>query len=200
MNRVGLSLFSILMALVLFSAACGPSSVLSASTPSITQTSSGNTLPKPGKCTSIGQTWTSPKDGVTLVCVPAGEFLMGASNNDPLAADNEKPQHTVYLDAYWIDRTEITNADFAKCLAVGVCQPKVYETTAQSYIPYAVNPAYQEYPAFLYEYDVAADYCQWVGRRIPTGRMGKGRTWNGRATLSLGRFARLLASQLFFVQ
>lgn len=52
-------------------------------------------------------------DGVTLVCIPAGEFLMGAADNDPQADDDEKPQHRVYLDAFWMDRTEVTNANFA---------------------------------------------------------------------------------------
>ena len=122
----------------------------------------------PGECTRIGQTWTSPVDGVTLVCVPAGEFLMGASDSDPLAMDNEKPQHRVTLDAYWIDRTEVTNAEFAKCLDAGVCHPQVYETTAQTFIPYAVHPNFQNYPAFLYDYEAVNDYCQWVGRRLPT--------------------------------
>ena len=52
-------------------------------------------------CTEIGQTLTSPVDGAILVCVPAGEFLMGVADNDPLAQDQEKPQHRVYLDAFW---------------------------------------------------------------------------------------------------
>jgi formylglycine-generating enzyme required for sulfatase activity len=119
-------------------------------------------------CTEIGQTWTSPVDGVTLVCVPAGEFLMGAADNDPLAEDHEKPQHRVYLDAFWIDRTEVTNANFAKCMADGACRPKVYELSAKTYTPYAIHPDYQDYPAFLYEADVAAAYCKWARRRLPT--------------------------------
>ena len=65
-------------------------------------------------CTAIGQTWISPIDGATLVCVPAGEFLMGAADDDVFARDDEKPQHRVYLDAYWIGRTEVTNARFAR--------------------------------------------------------------------------------------
>src|SRR6266498_2483613 len=82
----------------------------------------------PVKCTTIGQTWVSPTDGVTLICVPAGRFLMGAGEDDPLAKDSEKPQHEVNLDAYWIDLTEVTNLSFGKCLAAGACHPKQYET------------------------------------------------------------------------
>ena len=47
-----------------------------------------------------------------LVAVPAGPFLMGSSAADTLASDNEKPQHTVTLPAYWIGKTEVTNAQF----------------------------------------------------------------------------------------
>ncbi len=119
-------------------------------------------------CTAIGQTWTAPIDGVTLVCVPAGEFLMGAADDDALAQDDEKPQHRVTLDAYWIDRTEVTNAHFAQCMAAGACRPEVYDTVAKTYTPYAVHPDYQDHPAFLYEVDAAAAYCQWAARRLPT--------------------------------
>ena len=119
-------------------------------------------------CTEIGQTWTSPVDGVVLVCIPAGGFLMGAAETDAQADDDEKPQHQVYLDAFWIDRTEITNANFAKCMEAGACRPEVYEVSALTYTPYAVHPDYQDFPALLYEADVAAAYCQWAGRRLPT--------------------------------
>src|SRR6266498_2693649 len=107
--------------------ACGPSAV------SIPPTTS------PTVCTTIGQTWVSPSDGVTLVCVPAGQFRMGAAEDDPQAKDSEKPQHKVYLDTYWMDRTEVTNLNFGKCLAAGACHPKQYETSAASYVPYSVH-------------------------------------------------------------
>jgi len=119
-------------------------------------------------CTEIGQTWISAVDGVILVCIPAGEFLMGAADNDPQAEANEKPQHRVYLDAFWIDRTEVTNANFAKCMADGACRPKIYDVSAMTYTPYAIHPDYQDFPALLSEADVAAAYCQWAGRRLPT--------------------------------
>lgn len=119
-------------------------------------------------CTEIGQTWTSPADGAILVCIPAGEFLMGAAETDTQADDDEKPQHQVYLDAFWIDRTEVTNTNFAKCMAEGACRPEVYEVSAMTYTPYSVHPDYQDFPVLLYEADVAATYYEWAGRRLPT--------------------------------
>src|SRR5690349_17552530 len=103
---------------LLFCVGCNPINI---STPAVTS--------RPA-CTKIGQTWISPTDGVTLVCVPAGQFRMGAADSDSLAKDNEKPQHKVYLDAYWIDRTEVTNLNFKKCLEAGACHPKQYEISA----------------------------------------------------------------------
>ena len=93
---------------------------------------------------------------------------MGAADNDALANANEKPQHRVFLDAYWIDRTEVTNANFARCVAEGACRPQVYEVSAITYTPYAVHPDYQNHPAYVYEDDVATAYCAWAGRRLPT--------------------------------
>ena len=52
--------------------------------------------PKPG------QLWTNPVDGAVMVYVPAGEFVMGRADG----TDSERPQRTVYVDAYWIDRTD----------------------------------------------------------------------------------------------
>src|SRR5512140_2285813 len=96
-------------------------------------------------CTASGQTWTSPTDGATLVCVPAGEFLMGAAMDDALGPVDGNPQHRVYLNAYWLDRTDMPNADFAQCIAAGVCRPKVYDTDTKTYVAYAVHPDYQDY-------------------------------------------------------
>jgi hypothetical protein len=47
-----------------------------------------------------------------MVEVPAGPFLMGSDDDDPLAIDDEKPQHELELPAYWIGKTEVTNAQF----------------------------------------------------------------------------------------
>ncbi|MBN1876128.1 MAG: SUMF1/EgtB/PvdO family nonheme iron enzyme [Anaerolineae bacterium] len=93
---------------------------------------------------------------------------MGAAETDKQAHDDEKPQHWVDLDAFWIDRTEVTNANFARCIEAGVCNPKIYELSALTYTPYAVHQDYRSFPALLYEADVAAAYCQWAGRRLPT--------------------------------
>ena len=49
-----------------------------------------------------------------MVYVPEGIFTMGSTKYDPDVYDYEKPQHAVYLDAFWIDRTPVTNAEYAR--------------------------------------------------------------------------------------
>ena len=124
-------------------------------------------------CTRAGQTQVSAVDGMTLDCVPAGEFLMGSTSDDPLASDDEKPQHPVTLDAFWIDQTEVTNTMFAKCINAGACHERVYSpylwgVFSHTRDPYFGNPAYDSYPVIMLDWAEAQRYCQWAGRRLPT--------------------------------
>ena len=57
-----------------------------------------------------GETSTRPADGMAMVYVPAGEFLMGSPDGE--GRNDEQPQHTVDLDAFWIDRYEVTNDQY----------------------------------------------------------------------------------------
>ena len=50
-----------------------------------------------------------------MVWLPAGEFLMGSDHKQ--ARPNEGPAHKVRLDGYWIDRYDVTNADFARFIS-----------------------------------------------------------------------------------
>lgn len=83
---------------------------------------------------------------------------MGSKPNDPNAFDNEKPQHTVYLDAFWIDRTEVTNAMYALCVAARACTPP-YNTNSHTRDSYYGNNQYDNYPVILVDWDQANTYC-----------------------------------------
>jgi formylglycine-generating enzyme required for sulfatase activity len=65
---------------------------------------------------SCGGPDPSLRPGMALI--PAGEFLMGSRADDPKIyeweAKHEQPQHPVYLDAYLIDRREVTNSEFER--------------------------------------------------------------------------------------
>ena len=101
---------------------------------------------------SLGDTWTRPADGMVMVYVPAGEFKMGSIGGD----DDEQPVHTVALDGFWIDRTEVTKAQYEQCVAAGACTPC-----------YGDSP-YDDYPAIYVTWYQAGTYCGWAGGRLPT--------------------------------
>ncbi len=118
----------------------------------------------------IGSTQVSPKDDMVQVYVPAGEFLMGSDKTkDSQANDNELPQHTVYLDAFWIDRTEVTNAQYARCAAGGQCTPpRPSFTKSNTRSSYYGNSQYANYPMINVDWNQAQAYCAWAGGRLPS--------------------------------
>ena len=109
-----------------------------------------------------------PNDGMVLIPVPAGEFQMGSSKaEDPQAFEEELPQHTVYLRDYWIDKTEVSNAQYAMCAAAGACT-KPANNTSQTRGSYYDNSQYADYPVIFVSWSQANAYCTWAGRRLPT--------------------------------
>lgn len=109
----------------------------------------------------IGSTMTG-KDGMTLLYVPAGKFTMGSINGD----SDEIPVHTVSLDAYWIDRTEVTNIMYAKCVENRGCnEPSFIEPPISNYY---WNLEFENYPVIYVSWNDADNYCFWANRRLPT--------------------------------
>jgi formylglycine-generating enzyme required for sulfatase activity len=85
--------------------------------------------------TSLGDTWVRPDDGMVMVYVPEGTFLMGGAENDPLTQSDEVPQRPVTLSGFWIDQTEVTNAQYARCVAAGACQMPFTPMLERLYLP-----------------------------------------------------------------
>jgi formylglycine-generating enzyme required for sulfatase activity len=81
-----------------------------------------------------------------MVLVPAGPFLQG------------DPPHEVILEAFRIDRTEVTRSDYDKCVAARAC----------SKLPDAATPSDAEHPVVRVTPAEAAAYCTWMDKRLPT--------------------------------
>ncbi len=131
-------------------------------TPTSTSTSTPTPSLTPTPTPGIGSTQISPVDGMMMVFVPEGTFTMGSN-----VGNNEKPAHIVYLDSFWIDQTEVTNAMYAKCVQAGNCQLPVSNSSI-GVREYYNNPQYADYPVVNIRWDDAKTYCNKAGRRLPT--------------------------------
>ena len=98
-----------------------------------------------------------------MVYVSAGEFNMGSESG----ANDERPVHMVFLDAYYIDRTEVTNAQYGACVGAGACSPPDQH---QSRIrdSYYGNRSFDNHPVIYVNWEDARFYCAWAGKQLPT--------------------------------
>jgi formylglycine-generating enzyme required for sulfatase activity len=149
-----------------------------------TNTPTPTPLPPTATDTPMPPTDTPPPSAPSsdMVHVPAGEFTMGSDEGD----SDEQPVHTVYLDAFYIDKTEVTNAQFAAFVsATG------YETGAEQtgcgwiydgddwdciqgvdwqhlFGPDTDLAGKDEHPVVQVSWNDAKAYCGWAGARLPT--------------------------------
>jgi len=111
-------------------------------------------------------------ESMVMISIPAGEFIMGAGNNDGKAKEDERPQQVVYLDQYWIDSTEVTAGMYMECVKAGICNLDAFfaRTTDDmlSLGDYYTNPKYENFPAVDVSWADANRYCEWAGKRLPT--------------------------------
>jgi formylglycine-generating enzyme required for sulfatase activity len=110
-----------------------------------------------------------------MILIPAGEFKMGSHNGE----DDEKPAHTVYVDAFYMDVSPVTNAQYRKFIeAIGHAKPRYWDDER-------FNGENQPVVGVIW-YD-AMVYCEWAGKRLPTeaewekaargGQVGKRFPW-----------------------
>jgi iron(II)-dependent oxidoreductase len=111
-------------------------------------------------------------DGPDMVLVEGGSAEIGAGP-DGFAYDNERPRHTIELDSFWIDRTPVTNGDYAEFVRETGAEPPMYwerdgdgwwvRTAMGRRSP--VDPAE---PVIHVSWHEADAFARWAGKRLPT--------------------------------
>jgi formylglycine-generating enzyme required for sulfatase activity len=164
---VVIALSGVLMGL----AACGPKA-----TPTPTPVSPVATLAQ-------SDTATRPADGMVMVYVPGGESRLGSDDSEVDLAlemcnqyygecerewfEVEQPAHVVLLDGFWMDKTEVTNAQYRRCVDLGGCTPPS-SNSSDTRSSYFGDSAYDNYPVVYVSWSQANAYCTWAGARLPT--------------------------------
>ena len=127
--------------------------------------------------TACHQSSPPPDTSEGMVLIPSGEFIMGTDSEQ--ANSDQHPAHTVYLDAFYIDKCEVTNQQFEAFIMAGGYQEAKYwrpegwrfVQEKQIYQPIDLNrdnfnnPIQPVVGINWYEADA---YARWAGKRLPT--------------------------------
>lgn len=100
------------------------------------------------------------KDGSVMVYVPSGAFTMGSDEGEP----DEQPAHEVWLDGFYIDKHEVSWAQYKKSGAP-------IDTNLHSRLPQAFSPDWgivDTQPVLNVSWHHAQDFVAWAGKRLPT--------------------------------
>ncbi len=111
--------------------------------------------------TPPGIIWERPRDEMVMVYVPAGVFEMGSKEGN----DDEQPVHTVALNGFWIDKYEVTNEQYRRCVEAEKCQAS---TTCRRGKSTYGEASKADHPIVCVNWQGAQDYCEWAGARLPT--------------------------------
>jgi iron(II)-dependent oxidoreductase len=110
-------------------------------------------------------------DGPEMVTVPAGTYEIGAAD-EGFAYDNERPSHTVELEAFSIDRTPVTNGAFADFVADTGSEPPLYwERAGDGWVLTTFGrrePLDPARPVVHVSWHQADAFARWTGKRLPT--------------------------------
>lgn len=113
------------------------------------------------------------KDGTKMVPILAGEFKMGSSDRD--AHPDEGPVHIVYLDAFYMDIHEVTNAQYKKFVDANPEWGKIRRSSKYGdnhYLRHWHGNSYSSgkgnHPVVYVHWHAAMAYAEWVGKRLPT--------------------------------
>jgi gamma-glutamyl hercynylcysteine S-oxide synthase len=109
--------------------------------------------------------------GPDMVLVESATHEIGAAPTG-FAYDNERPRHSVELPAFWIDRTPVTNGEFAAFVEETGAEPPMYwERDGDGWARTAMGrsePVDPLHPVVHVSWHQADAYARWAGKRLPT--------------------------------
>jgi formylglycine-generating enzyme required for sulfatase activity len=157
-----------------------PTSVTATRTPPA-QAAQPSQAPESTPSDGLDEPRTRGTDGMVMVYVPGGTFQMGSTDADVREAlarcresyrycnldfyGQEAPQHTVEVDGYWIDRTEVTHEQYFRCMEAGACQAP---STCEDGERVTKDASSEDHPVVCVDWQDAQTYCEWAGARLPT--------------------------------
>ena len=101
---------------------------------------------------------------VPMRLIPAGEFTMGSNDTGDVGS---RPAQTVNLEAFYIDKFEVTNEMYDACVYAVECR-KPQQMGSATRNTYFANPVFANYPVLYVDWKMANAYCEWRGARLPT--------------------------------
>jgi formylglycine-generating enzyme required for sulfatase activity len=106
-----------------------------------------------------------------MVLIPPGEYRMGTAESSDGLAD-EHPERLVFLHAFFLDRFEVTNQDYAAFVQSTGHRPPANSNPASTVWNDTTYPQYPQaiakHPVVNVSWEDAAAYCRWSGKRLPT--------------------------------
>lgn len=132
--------------------------------------------PTPPANAQAADVWVNPRDGMEMVYIAPGEFVIGTSDAEIDAwakgggdlnrewfewFDDERPALRLRVSGYWIGRTEVTNAQYLRFVQA------TRHRTPDHWEGGTVPAGLENFPVMMVDWDDARAYCEWAGGRLP---------------------------------
>jgi formylglycine-generating enzyme required for sulfatase activity len=113
------------------------------------------------------ETKVEPKTGLVFVHLPGGTFHYGCEPKDKKCGSDEEPGKSAMVKAFWIGKTDVTVAAYARCVSAGACT--VPNSAGMSACLWNVRGK-ESHPINCVNWSQSVAFCKWIGGRLPTAK------------------------------